>query len=377
MAVVVPRRPVHPDPGPLRVDVAGRRRTAGRGRAARALDPRRRHAPLVRAARSTRSARRREFHGTTRDRGRHRRPAGVRGGGVGTLTSVWHDMLDRPEPPPHRGVLRAAVRRARGRVEAAVTVGGGSQARTARGHGRRGRARGVRAVVSASPVDTAASARASAAPSSIRRRGSSPPSATVRHLRCRSPRPPARRICGCDLPVRRTGRDRDRGRRTVTVYVGLLRGVNVGGKTKLPMADLRRFAEGCGFVDGDDARGVADGVVEQVADDPSQLVAVDRCTWAADTPSDRRDGRRHRRPHLLEDEVVEVDGAPAVVARRRRDGRATSRSSMSRCRRSISCQQARPVALRPSRPSSISRDPGRAVCAARARRRRRSAAVGG
>jgi uncharacterized protein (DUF1697 family) len=35
----------------------------------------------------------------------------------------------------------------------------------------------------------------------------------------------------------------------VTVHVGLLRGVNVGGKTKLPMADLRRIAEGCGFDD--------------------------------------------------------------------------------------------------------------------------------
>ena len=35
----------------------------------------------------------------------------------------------------------------------------------------------------------------------------------------------------------------------MTVYVGLLRGVNVGGKTKLPMADLRRIAEGCGFDD--------------------------------------------------------------------------------------------------------------------------------
>ena len=35
----------------------------------------------------------------------------------------------------------------------------------------------------------------------------------------------------------------------MTVYVGLLRGVNVGGATKLPMADLRRIAEGCGFED--------------------------------------------------------------------------------------------------------------------------------
>jgi uncharacterized protein (DUF1697 family) len=34
----------------------------------------------------------------------------------------------------------------------------------------------------------------------------------------------------------------------VTVYVVLLRGVNVGG-VKLPMADLRRIAESCGFID--------------------------------------------------------------------------------------------------------------------------------
>jgi uncharacterized protein (DUF1697 family) len=33
----------------------------------------------------------------------------------------------------------------------------------------------------------------------------------------------------------------------MTVFVGLLRGVNVGGRTKLSMADLRAAAEGCGF----------------------------------------------------------------------------------------------------------------------------------
>jgi uncharacterized protein (DUF1697 family) len=38
------------------------------------------------------------------------------------------------------------------------------------------------------------------------------------------------------------------GKRT-TVFVGLLRGVNVGTGTKLPMADLRAIAEGCGFAD--------------------------------------------------------------------------------------------------------------------------------
>lgn len=35
----------------------------------------------------------------------------------------------------------------------------------------------------------------------------------------------------------------------MTVYVGLLRGVNVGGRSQLAMADLRRIAEGCGFED--------------------------------------------------------------------------------------------------------------------------------
>ena len=33
----------------------------------------------------------------------------------------------------------------------------------------------------------------------------------------------------------------------VATYVGLLRAVNVGGKGKLPMSELRRLAEGCGF----------------------------------------------------------------------------------------------------------------------------------
>jgi uncharacterized protein (DUF1697 family) len=34
-----------------------------------------------------------------------------------------------------------------------------------------------------------------------------------------------------------------------TVYVALLRGINVGGRAALPMAQLRRLAEGCGFAD--------------------------------------------------------------------------------------------------------------------------------
>ena len=35
----------------------------------------------------------------------------------------------------------------------------------------------------------------------------------------------------------------------MTVFVALLRGVNVGGRSKLAMADLRRIAEACGFED--------------------------------------------------------------------------------------------------------------------------------
>lgn len=35
----------------------------------------------------------------------------------------------------------------------------------------------------------------------------------------------------------------------VTVFVALLRGINVGGRATLPMAELRRAAEGCGLQD--------------------------------------------------------------------------------------------------------------------------------
>jgi uncharacterized protein (DUF1697 family) len=37
------------------------------------------------------------------------------------------------------------------------------------------------------------------------------------------------------------------GRRAVRPYAALLRGVNVGGKTSLPMADVRRVLEGLGY----------------------------------------------------------------------------------------------------------------------------------
>lgn len=35
----------------------------------------------------------------------------------------------------------------------------------------------------------------------------------------------------------------------MSIYVALLRGVNVGGANRLPMADLRRIATECGFAD--------------------------------------------------------------------------------------------------------------------------------
>jgi len=35
----------------------------------------------------------------------------------------------------------------------------------------------------------------------------------------------------------------------MTVFIGLLRGINVGGRARLTMADLRATAEGCGFTD--------------------------------------------------------------------------------------------------------------------------------
>jgi uncharacterized protein (DUF1697 family) len=35
----------------------------------------------------------------------------------------------------------------------------------------------------------------------------------------------------------------------MTVFVALLRGINVGGRSKLAMADLRRITEGCGYED--------------------------------------------------------------------------------------------------------------------------------
>jgi uncharacterized protein (DUF1697 family) len=35
----------------------------------------------------------------------------------------------------------------------------------------------------------------------------------------------------------------------MTIYVALLRGINVGGKGALPMKALREMAEGCGFAD--------------------------------------------------------------------------------------------------------------------------------
>src|SRR5262249_19274080 len=50
-----------------------------------------------------------------------------------------------------------------------------------------------------------------------------------------------------DLPPGHRGRPARPGAGPVTVMAVLIRGINVGGKAKLAMADLRRIAEGCGF----------------------------------------------------------------------------------------------------------------------------------
>ena len=69
----VPRRPVHPDPGPVRLDVAGRPDQGRLGHAARALDPRPRH-PRVAARPGHRRQR------PVERVPRHRRHRGRRGG---------------------------------------------------------------------------------------------------------------------------------------------------------------------------------------------------------------------------------------------------------------------------------------------------------
>src|SRR4051794_23469660 len=55
---------------------------------------------------------------------------------------------------------------------------------------------------------------------------------------------------GCAPPGlrRRVARLRDATIRTVDRYLALLRGINVGGRNKVPMADLRRAMEDLGFV---------------------------------------------------------------------------------------------------------------------------------
>ncbi|MFC8192992.1 DUF1697 domain-containing protein [Cellulomonas sp. NPDC057328] len=59
-----------------------------------------------------------------------------------------------------------------------------------------------------------------------------------------------------------------------TVMVALLRGVNVGASTKVPMADLRRVVAGCGY--GDVRTYVNSGNVVLTADDPDPDAVADR-----------------------------------------------------------------------------------------------------
>jgi uncharacterized protein (DUF1697 family) len=58
----------------------------------------------------------------------------------------------------------------------------------------------------------------------------------------------------------------------VTAYVALLRAVNVGGTSKLPMADLRRVADGLGF--GDPQTFIASGNLIFSSDGSGEEVRV-------------------------------------------------------------------------------------------------------
>ena len=75
----LPGRPVHPDAGHLRLDLARRPVQGRRGHAARALDPRRRHAPVPGRRRDVGVGTRRPLPRARRHRGRHGRVHGVRG----------------------------------------------------------------------------------------------------------------------------------------------------------------------------------------------------------------------------------------------------------------------------------------------------------
>ena len=59
----------------------------------------------------------------------------------------------------------------------------------------------------------------------------------------------------------------------MTVMVALLRGINVGGKTALPMARLREVAEGLGY--GDVATYIQSGNLVLRTSDPASKVAKD------------------------------------------------------------------------------------------------------
>ena len=101
------RRPVLPDPGPLRLDLAQGRRARGRRHAHRALDPRRRRAALDRSAIRSRSSARTAYRfGYPGIEDTAAATFTYADGSVAQLTSVWHQVLQPRVEPAARGVLR-------------------------------------------------------------------------------------------------------------------------------------------------------------------------------------------------------------------------------------------------------------------------------
>ncbi len=96
----------------------------------------------------------------------------------------------------------------------------------------------------------------------------------------------------------------------MTTWIALLRGINVGGKNKLPMADLRKLAEGLGWQDvrsyiasgnlvftaDGDTRSLADALSAAISDYgltvPVLVLSADTLTNVlADCPFDRTAGK--------------------------------------------------------------------------------------
>ena len=79
----------------------------------------------------------------------------------------------------------------------------------------------------------------------------------------------------------------------MTVYVGLLRGINVGGRTVLPMAQLRELATGCGL--GAVRTYIQSGNLVFTSSDPAGVVAgrLEAAIAAAGGPAPRVAVRSH------------------------------------------------------------------------------------